>query len=64
MDAAKDRAQKARAVFFLRIGQTGRASKRYDERSGYLFPLPLTLAAEGTLAEDARHLVTGEVMHG
>lgn len=56
--AREARAERATARFFLRIGQAGRASKHYDEFSGYLFPLPLILDAEGTLAADARHLVT------
>lgn len=48
----------AAARFFIRIGQAGRAAESHVDRySGYLFPLPLVLDAQGMLADDARHLV-------
>lgn len=47
----------AAARFFIRIGQAGRAAESHrDAYTGYLFPLPLIMDAEGLLADDARHL--------
>lgn len=43
--------------FFLGIGQVKASQRWTDEWSDYIFPLPLILDAEGTLAEDAKHLV-------
>jgi len=40
----------ARARFFVRVGQAGRAAKRYDPFTRPLFPLALIMAAEGLLA--------------
>lgn len=54
-----DRAKKAKlaaAKFFLRIGQVQASQPWRDEWTDYIFPLPLILEAEGTLAEDAKHL--------
>lgn len=45
----------ARRDFFLRVEQRGVATER-DERTLPLFPLWLILEADGTLADDARHL--------
>lgn len=45
----------AAARFFIRVEQVGQATQR-DERTLPLFPLVLILEADGTLAEDARHL--------
>lgn len=43
--------------FFLRVGQAGRAAEAHVDRiSGYLFPLPVIMDAQGDLAQDARHL--------
>lgn len=43
--------------FFVRVGQAGRAAEAHrDPYTGYLFPLPVIMAAEGVLADDARHL--------
>lgn len=53
---AEKKAKKAAAKFFLRIGQVQASQPWRDEWTDYLFPLPLILEAEGTLAEDAKHL--------
>lgn len=53
-----EKAKKFLAVrrdFFLRVEQVGVITQR-DERTLPLFPLWLILEADGTLAEDARHL--------
>ena len=52
------RASRAKRDFFLRVEQVGVATQR-DERTLPLFPLWLILEADGTLAEDARHLFGG-----
>jgi hypothetical protein len=52
--------QKAAARFFVRIAQRGRTQDRLrDDYSLPLFPLVLILEADGTLADDARHLIPG-----
>lgn len=44
--------------FYLRVGQAGNAAEAHVDRySGYLFPLPLMMDAQGELAEDCKHLV-------
>jgi hypothetical protein len=48
-----DKRQKSAARFFLRVAQAGTAAKVYDEETRPLFPLPLLMQAEGTLAPDA-----------
>jgi hypothetical protein len=53
-----DKTQAAIGKFFLRIGQVKTSSERRCEWTMPLFPLPLILDADGTLAEDARYLVT------
>ena len=52
-----DKSKQAAAKFFLRIGQVQASRPWRDEWTDYLFPLPLILDAEGTLADDAKHLV-------
>lgn len=47
----------AAAKFFVRIGQTGRATEQRDTYTRPLFSLALILDADGTLADDAKHLV-------
>lgn len=54
-DSAKA-AKKAAAKFFLRIGQVQASQPWRDEWTAPLFSLPLILEADGTLAEDAKHL--------
>ena len=46
----------ARSRFFLRIAQAGHAHEQKDTQTMPLFPLVLILAADLTLAEDAKHL--------
>ena len=53
-----DKAKVAAAKFFLRIGQVQASQPWRDEWTAPLFSLPLILDAEGTLAEDAKHLAT------
>ena len=53
----KQRAQLAKARFFLGIGQVKAVTERRCEWTAPLFPLLLILEADGTLAEDVRHLV-------
>lgn len=48
-------AASAKRDFFLRVEQVGFTTQR-DERTLPLFPLWLILEADGTLADDARHL--------
>lgn len=50
-----DNSRKAMASFFLRVEQVGQQDTRC-EHTLPLFPLWLILEADGTLAEDARHL--------
>lgn len=50
-------ADKAIGKFFLRIGQVKASQPWKDEHTLPLFPLPLIMDAEGTLARDAQHLV-------
>ena len=53
----------AAARFFVRIGQAGRANEIKDTFTRPLFPLPLILAADGTLAPDAQHLVSDDAAY-
>lgn len=55
-----DKAQKAVGRFFMGVGRIkAQTENRWvDEWTAPLFSLPLILDAEGTLAQDARHLVT------
>jgi len=56
-------ATRARAEFFLRIGQRGRTDDRQrDDYTLPLWPLPLILEADGTLSDDARHLLAAELV--
>ena len=48
--------RRARATFFLRIGQTKRATERRCQFTMPLFPLALILQADGTLADRAWHI--------
>jgi hypothetical protein len=48
--------ERARARFFVRVEQRGRATAR-DERTLPLFPLWLILDADGTLARECRSIV-------
>lgn len=50
------RSHAAMARFHLRVGQADRAD-RNDYWTIPLFPLPLILAADGTLAKDARRAI-------
>ena len=50
-----DESKKAMASFFLRVEQVGQQDTRC-EHTLPLFPLVLILEADGTLADDARHL--------
>ena len=56
-----DKTKAAVGKFFLRIGQVKASQPWRDEWTIPLFPLPLILDAEGTLAKDARHLVTDDI---
>ena len=47
----------AHFLFFQRIGQVKTATERRCQFTEPLFPLWLILDADGTLADDARHLV-------
>lgn len=52
------KAERARAVFFARVGSAGYADDRKrDDYTLPLFPLWLILEADGTLSQDARELV-------
>jgi hypothetical protein len=48
--------QRAAGRFFVRVGQAGTGPQRC-ENTLPLFSLALILDADGTLAEDARHLI-------
>lgn len=51
---------RAAGRLFMRAAQAGRAAEAHVDRfTAPLFPLPLILEAEGTLAADARHLARG-----
>lgn len=50
-----DNSRKAMASFFLRVEQVGQQDTRC-EHTLPLFPLWLILEADGTLAEDAKHI--------
>lgn len=52
--------QRAAGRLFMRVGQAGRAAEAHvDRHTMPLFPLPVIMDAEGTLAADARHLARG-----
>lgn len=52
--------QRAAGRLFIRVGQAGRAAEAHVDRfTAPLFPLPVIMDAEGTLAADARHLARG-----
>lgn len=52
--------QRAAGRLFIRVGQAGRAAEAHVDRCTMpLFPLPVIMDAEGTLAADARHLARG-----
>jgi hypothetical protein len=57
LDLSDKRGGLAAARFFLRIGQTGRATEPRDPYTMPLFSLPLIMAAEGLLSDGALHLV-------
>jgi hypothetical protein len=58
-----ERAERARAAFFIRIAGVGRAADALrDDYTRPLFPLWLILDADGTLADGLRPLV--ERTHG
>ncbi len=52
-----DKSKAAAAQFFLRIGQVQASQPWRDEWTAPLFPLHLILDADGTLADDAKHLI-------
>ena len=56
------KAHRAAGRFFMGIGRVKAAveNRWKDEWTAPLFSLPLILDAEGTLAQDARHLVTDD----
>ena len=57
-DGPRERGHKAAASFFIRVEQVGRVARAQRcEWTEPLFPLLLILEADGTLAEDARHLL-------
>lgn len=55
------KAERAAGRFFMGVGRVKAADENRwkDEWTRPLFPLPLILDAEGTLADDAKHL-TGD----
>lgn len=59
-----DKTKAAIGKFFLRIGQIKASQPWRDEWTIPLFSLSLILDAEGTLSQDARHLVEREPQGG